>query len=112
MTEKIQTKKSVLSEAGETLVLVNLTYPQISKEGKELSKSAKRFNSHYQKICDALCSFAETDLKNKALRLQKSDSFKPFSCVMNCVIPYEDENYVSAAIDVFSYTGEGTTTKR
>ncbi|MBQ7646276.1 MAG: hypothetical protein IJS94_03305 [Clostridia bacterium] len=114
MIEKRQIKKSMKNKDGKTLVIINISYPQYSgtDEGEKESKCRKRFNANYEKLASSFCSFAETKQLNDAGQYFANDGFKPFGCVMNCFVAYEDEAYISVTVDVTVRSGNRTDKKR
>lgn len=114
MIEKRQIKKALDDKDGKTLVIVNITYPcYIAGEGGETENTfVKRFNAHFEKLAQAFCTFAETKQKSAAAAFCAGEGARPFGCVMNCIVSFEDETLVSVTVDVTVHSGNKTEKKR
>lgn len=99
LSEK-QIKEELTAPDGGVALVINLRYPQINCPKKDpLAKNAMPF---YPRLAEGFADYAKTDLLKTAIKAKKEDpeNFKPFSAVMSFETTFENEKYLSVAVEL------------
>lgn len=99
----MQKKKILVSDSGEELVYVNLSYPFF--ENGAIKKQANIF---YERLADNYLSFASKTLLPAAQKAKAEGDFKPFSAVM-VYETKETEEKIIISIRTFVFDGHART---
>ncbi len=96
--EEKQIKQEVKNQAGQTVLKINLRYPEI-KCGKRdpLSVNAAPF---YKRLAEGFLHYAKTELAGVAELACKSADFAPYSAVMSYEQCQCDGEYISFYVDI------------
>lgn len=102
-----QIKEEEKDQNGNTLLKINLRYPEITANKKDpLLISAEKF---YKSFANELFKYAKEDLKKTALKVynENSESFVPFSACLKYEITYLTEEFLSVLLTVSVSDGKG-----
>lgn len=95
----MQTKKTLVSDGGEPLVYVNVSYPAF--EHRKLKKTANPF---YEELAKKFCAFAASSLLPRTKAAMGEKDFKPYSAVM-IYNGEETPEYAAVTLQAFVFDG-------
>ena len=100
-TEKI--RKSLKSD-NVRILEINIEYPQFLYDSS--SEQISKINSFYKKFAENYEKYCECRLFRKILQSDfKKENFTPYGEIMNNIITYTDEKYISVLTDISHYDG-------
>ena len=99
----MQKRKMLVSDIGEELVYINLSYPVFEK-----GVIKKQANIFYEQLADNYLSFASKALLPAAQKAKGQANFKPFSAVM-AYEAKETEEKIIISIRTFVFDGHTRT---